>query len=65
MVVDKWSQKYCSEYFNVTEYLAKTTHELKKVGLRLVTLAPKETKTVTNQTLHLVTSFYKNCNFSR
>ena len=27
---DKWSQMYCSEYFNVFDYFAQTSHEVKK-----------------------------------
>ena len=32
LVPDKWSRMYCSEYFNVFEYLVWTSHEIKKVG---------------------------------
>ena len=32
LVPDKWSQAYCSEYFNVFEYLIGTSHEIKTVG---------------------------------
>ena len=31
LVPDKWSQMYCSEYFNVFEYLVWTSHGIKKV----------------------------------
>ena len=31
LVLDKWSQMYCWEYFNVFEYLVWTSHEIKKV----------------------------------
>ena len=30
LVPDKWSQMYCSEYFNVFDYFAQTSHEVKK-----------------------------------
>ena len=30
LVPDKWSQMYCSEYFNILEYLVLTSHEIKK-----------------------------------
>ena len=32
LVPDKWSQMYCSEYFNVFDYFAQTSHEVKKIG---------------------------------
>ena len=32
LVPDKWSRMYCSECFNVFEYLVRTSHEIKKVG---------------------------------
>ena len=44
LVPDKWSQMYCSEYFNVFEYLVWTSHEIKKVGRILAKPAPKKRK---------------------
>ena len=44
LVPDKWSRMYCSEYFNVFEYLVWTSHEIKKVGGILAKLAPKKRK---------------------
>ena len=44
LVTDKWSQLYCSEYFNVFEYLVWTSHEIKKVGGILAKPAPKKGK---------------------
>ena len=41
---DKWSRMYCSEYFNVFEYLVWTSHEIKKVGGILAKPAPKKRK---------------------
>ena len=32
LIPDKCSRRYCSEYFNVFEYLAGASHEIKKVG---------------------------------
>ena len=40
LVPDKWSRMYCSEYFNVFEYLVWTSHEIKKVGGILAKRAP-------------------------
>ena len=62
LVHDKW---YCSEYFNVFEYLVWTSHEIKKVGEILAKPAPKKGKAITTETLHLVTNVYEDDNFSR
>ena len=35
---------YCSEYFNVFEYLVWTSHEIKKIGGILAKPAPKKIK---------------------
>ena len=40
LVPDKWSRMYCSEYFNVFEYLVWTLQEIKKVGGILAKPAP-------------------------
>ena len=65
LVPDKWSRMYCSEYFNVFEYLVLTSHEIKELGGILTKPAPKKGKTVTTETLHLVTNVYEDDNFSR
>ena len=65
LVPDKWSPMYCSEYFNVFEHLVWTSHEIKKVGGILAKPAPKKGKTITTETLHLVTNVYEDDNFSR
>ena len=44
LVPDKWSRMYCSEYFNIFEYLVWTSHEIKKVGEILVKPALKKRK---------------------
>ena len=44
LVPDKWSRMYCSEYFNVFEYLVWTSHEIKKLGGILAKPAPKKEK---------------------
>ena len=59
LVSDKWSRKYCSEYFNAFEYLVWIAYEIKKVGWILANPAPEKGKTITNETLHLVTSVYE------
>ena len=65
LVPDKWSRIYCSEYFNVFEYLVWTSHEIKKVGGILAKPAPKKGKTITTELLHLITNVYEDINFSR
>ena len=65
LVPNKWSRMYCSEYFNVFECLVCTSHEIKKVAGILAKLAPKKGKTITTETLGLVTNVYEDANFSR
>ena len=65
LVPDKWSRMYCSEYFNVFEYLVWTSHEINKVGGILAKPAPKNGKTITIETLDLVTNIYEVDNFTR
>ena len=65
LVPDKWSQMYCWEYFNAFEYLVWTSYGIKKVGGILAKPTPKKRKTITTETLHLVTNIYEDDNFSR
>ena len=65
LLPDKWSRMYCSEYFNVFEYLVWTLHEIKKLGGILAKPACRKWKTITTETLHLVTNVYEDNNFSR
>ena len=62
---DKWSRMYCSEYFNIFEYLVWTSHEIKKVGGILAKSAPKKGKAITTGTFNLLTNVYEDDNFSR
>ena len=41
---DKLSRMYCSEYFNIFEYLILTSHEIKKLGEILAKRAPVKRK---------------------
>ena len=43
---DSWSCRYCTEHFNVSEYLVRTARELKKVKEILVKLAQKQGKVI-------------------
>ena len=65
LVPDKLSRMYCSEYFNVFEYLIWTSHEIQKVGGILAKPALKKGKTIATETLHLVTNVYEDDNCSR
>ena len=56
---------YCSEYFNILEYLVRTSHEIKKVGEVLAKPAPEKGKVVITETLHLVTNVFKDDSLSR
>ena len=65
LVPDKWCRMYCSVYFNIFEYLVWTSHEIKKSGGILAKPAPKKGKTITTETLHLVTNVYEDGNLIR
>ena len=56
---------YCSEFFNVFEYLVWTTHEIKKVGKILAKPGLKECKTITTETLQLIRNVYEDEKFSK
>ena len=55
---------YCSEYFDILEYLVGTSHEIKKVGEILAKPAPEKGKAIITETLHLVTNVFEDDNFS-
>ena len=65
LVPDKWSQMYCSEYFNIIEYFVSTSHEIIKEDQILGKPAPKKGKAITTETLHLVTKVFEDDNFSK
>ena len=44
LVPEKWSQMYCSECFNIFEYLVLTSHEIKKLDEILAKPAPEKRK---------------------
>ena len=55
---------YCSEYFDVFEYFAWTSHEIKKIDGILEKPAPKKGKTITTEIPYLVINSYEDDNFS-
>ena len=65
LVPDEWYRKYCLEQFYVFEYLVWTAFETKNAGGISSKPAPIKGKTITSQTLCLVTSVYEDENFSR
>ena len=65
LVPDKWSRMYCSECFNILEYLVLTSREIKKVGEILAEPAPEKGKAIITETLHLVINVFEDDNFSR
>ena len=56
---------YCSEYFNILEYLVWTSNEIKKVDEILAKPAPEKKKAITSETFHLVTKVFEDDDFSR
>ena len=68
LVPDEWSRMYCSEYFNVFEYLIWISHEVENVGVILAKPTPKKRKNYyqwNTEALHLVTKVYEDDNFSK
>ena len=65
LVPDKWSQMYCSKYFNIIEYFVSTSHEIIKEDQILGKPAPKKGKAITTETLQLVTKVSEDDNFSK
>ena len=55
---------YCSEYFNVFEYIVGTSYEIKNVSGILAKPVPKKGQNITTETLHLVTNVYEDDDFS-
>ena len=69
LIANKWSQEYTSKQFDVkqfdvSEYLIRTARELDKVGGILGRPAPKKGKTLPQETLGLVQSFYEDGEYS-
>ena len=60
LVPDKWSRMYCSEYFNIFEYLKLKVQVKYQQNLFL-----KKGKAIITETLHLVTNVFEDDNFSR
>ena len=61
---DSWSRDYCSNFFQVSEYVVRTARELKKVSGILSNPAPKKGKSISPETVEVVLQLYKNDEFS-
>ena len=65
LVPDSWSQKYCSEYFGVSEYLIRSARELKQRKGILAQPSQKKGKAMAQETTDLVHAFYEEDEYSR
>ena len=65
LVPDSWSQKYCSEYFGVSEYLIRSARELKQRKGILAQPSQKKGKAMAQETIDLVHAFYEDNEYSR
>ena len=62
---DSWCLRYCAQPFNVSEYLKRARRELKNVKGILAKPAQKQGKVISQNTIDLVLSMYKDDEFSR
>ena len=65
LVPDSWSQKYCSEYFGVSEYLIRSARELKQRKGILAQLSKKKVKAIAQEIIDLVHAFNEDDEYSR
>ena len=65
LVPHKWYRIYCSEQFNVLEYLFELHMKSKKQEKYQQNLLLKKGKSIITETLHLVTNVFEDDNFSR
>ena len=65
LVPDSWSQKYCSEYFGVSEYLIQSARELRQRKGILAQPSQKKGKAMAQETIDLVHAFYEGDEYSR
>ena len=61
---DSWSRKFCSDYFDESEYLARAAKELKKTHRIFAKPELKKGKTLSKETLDLMLQFYEVDEFS-
>ena len=65
LVLDSWSQKYCSEYFGVSEYLIRSARELKQRKEIRAQPSQKKGKALAQETIDLVHAFHEDVEYSR
>ena len=65
LVPNSWLQKYCSEYFGVSEYLIRSAIELKQRKGILAQPSQKKGKAMAQETIDLVHAFYEGDEYSR
>ena len=65
LVPDSWLQKYCSEYFGVSEYLIRSARELKQRKGILAQTSQKKGKAMAQETIDFVYAFYEDDKYTR
>ena len=65
LVPDSWSQKYCSEYFGVLEYLIRSARELRQRKGILAQPSQKKCKTMAQEAIDLAHAFYEDDEYRR
>ena len=65
LVSDSWSQKNCSEYFAVSEYLIQSPRELKQRKEIFAQPSQKNDKAIAQEATDLVHAFYEHDEYSR
>ena len=65
LVPDSWSQKYCSEYFVVSEYLIRSARELKQRKGIITQPSQKKGKAMAQETIDLLYAFCEDDEYSR
>ena len=64
LVTDSWSQKYCSKYLEVPEYLIRCARELKQRKAILAQNSKKKSKAMTKEAIDLAHAFYEDDEYS-
>ena len=65
LVSDSWSQKYCTEYFGVSEYLIRSARELKQRKGIIAQLSQNKSKAMAQETTDLVNASCEDDEFNR
>ena len=65
LVPDSWSQKYCSEYFGVSEYLIRSARELKQRKGILAKHSQKKGRAIAWDTIDIAHAFYEDVSIQK